>query len=864
MDELSRQAEEHYLERVIRTIDERLTAYRDRLPAARATFGSISNRDFSAKVGAAITVARTRDQLGTLQELRSKPYFGRVDFRENGADELIKAYVGMAHLEDAGGSDYLVYDWRTPIGGLYYEGRLGAAAYRAPGGVIEGQILRRREYVIANGQLRSIYDSDPHAAGAATSDVAGSVDDLLQSLLDRSADGRMRQIVQSIQVEQNAVIRNEGELLAVQGPAGSGKTIVALHRAAYLLYQLRQKRGVAGTAGVSAQRMMVLSPSEIYSEYVSRVLPDLQEDQIQRVRLEQVCLERLRRLLRWGRKDEELTLYRIERKQEHHELLLRANAGIRLQTSAFKSSVAMLAHIQGFAEKLEREVEEGLRDVTVTDHEQPHVIVARQQLVAQLSRNSDRTGLFDRIEEVVRFTRSKVENYSSSKSVSSRTAEEAITQQQQLCKWIKKYQKRDIVRLYREMWQAIVQDSDTLPISLGAIATFTIEALDRRYIPFEDIVPILTLAGLLVRVPSLGEIDHAIIDEAQDYSILDYAYLKRCLPASCAYTIVGDVNQACTPAFGISSYEDLRHVFRSRLACLELSRSYRSTSEITEFARKILGDEVQVESVRRSGRNPRVTIIPEGHPVAELMAESISTLRASGRKLIAVICKTALQSRELHEELSRHMAVALLTGNSTGLTKGVFVLPVYLAKGLEFDAVIVADVSGKRYGSDRERRLLYTACTRALHDLHLICAGKLSPLISDLELLDVELVDVPASDAAAESVAPPAEAFEIEVTGAGKFRADGEADTEITSGAPANGAPVPGNSEGLGWPATETELPPIPDLSVPAVASPPVLTLPTANGGSVEIRFSHRVSKTEFDRIRRMFELSEPAFVDEE
>ena len=294
MSGLSRQAEEDYLGRVATAIDSHLRAASAQLPEVWKEAGRIPDRDYSAQVHAHWRLGSTETRLHTLRELRSSPYFGRIDYVEDGDADRQTIYLGPVHLDDPRDGDYLVYDWRAPVGTLYYQGELGPSSYFAPAGQIQVRIERKRTYEIKRCKLIRISET---ARGEDNRNEAplAPLDDMLQELLDRNTSGSMRQIVQTIQAEQDTVIRSEAEVLVVQGPAGSGKTVVALHRAAYLLYQLREKRGLQAAHGITAQRMLVLSPNQVFSDYISRVLPDLKEGQIRQVILERLVRERLAR-----------------------------------------------------------------------------------------------------------------------------------------------------------------------------------------------------------------------------------------------------------------------------------------------------------------------------------------------------------------------------------------------------------------------------------------------------------------------------------------------------------------------------------------------------------------------------------------
>ncbi len=298
------------------------------------------------------------------------------------------------------------------------------------------------------------------------------------------------------------------------------------------------------------------------------------------------------------------------------------------------------------------------------------------------------------------------------------------------------YMNRALLDLYATLLQNALLPSDeslsdeTAGLSAEAGA-YTASFAQERKVAYEDIVPLLLLSGHYRGFPQWSDVDHAVIDEAQDYSLPHYEYIKNCLPDSCSFTIVGDTNQAISPALNLHDYEGLEDVFTKRITRLELKRSYRSSVEITDFARQILKGSPAIDNVRRTGSKPKVLAAPDGKLPATL-ATLLTDIADKRVNSIAVICKTRRDSAELYRQLRPLMPkdtpLTLLSG-SAALTQGVLVMPVQLAKGLEFDAVVLHDASQARYEREAERKLLYTACTRALHDLYICYCGVPSPLL---------------------------------------------------------------------------------------------------------------------------------------
>lgn len=309
--------------------------------------------------------------------------------------------------------------------------------------------------------------------------------------------------------------------------------------------------------------------------------------------------------------------------------------------------------------------------------------------------------------------------------------------------WVREVEGRNLIALYRSLWEsdeilAQAREEADWPATARSIAADTLGVLGGHCIPYEDVMPLLLLEGMYRGFSTIQNIDHAIIDEAQDYSFVDFEYIKNCLPKQCSMTIVGDVNQAIGVGVGMPVHEGLERVFRSRVTRLELTKSYRSTFEIMEFARRILGDEAQIESIRRTGDKPKLLAAPENVEIADTIADAVRALLAADRKSIAVLCRTKAEAQCIYDSLASRVQITLLTSDSKSSLQGAFVMPVYLAKGLEFDAVIAADAGRAAYGRNADRNLLYTACTRALHDLYVYYSHEPSPL---LPLRQVELYE---------------------------------------------------------------------------------------------------------------------------
>jgi len=649
-------------------------------------------------------------RLRHMKMLAGSPYFGRIDFVERGVATVrdsVPSERGIAGVERGTGSalpvyiglhglvganqEFLIHDWRAPVSGMFYDCEVGPASYVCPEGTISGDLTLKRQYKIENGAMVYMLDSSLTIN-----------DEILRDALARNTTEKMRQIVNSIQKEQNAVIRDEGrKVLVVQGPAGSGKTSIAMHRAAYLLYRHR--------GHISANNLLVFSPSEVFADYISNVLPELGEENIREATFEDYARSML------GKK------VTFEPKAAQMEYLL-SRAGdaeyvVRASSIEFKSSRAFLDIIRNY----ERHLRHSLRfeDITLNNVRLLPATTVKElywEHCADLPIAAGITRLKDRVLSRCTYSSDFVE----------RKIEALVD---------KVLPDRDPIRLYKKLFsdfhlvKRLAEDGDELPGNLHVICKHTGRSVTAKRVPYEDVAPIILLRRLIEGEPRYANIRHLIIDEAQDYTPVHYEIIRRLFGES-SMTILGDLSQRINPYSGLDSYDVLGDILgKDARAVAELTKSYRSSWEICEFARGILPTATVADNVRRSGRMPQV-IQAEHDQVPTLISDEITRLQSEGMVSIAVVCKTAHEASGVYSKLLPNHDIRLVEADSITFHHGLTVLPIYLAKGLEFDAVIIHDASASTYSAETDRKLLYTACTRALHSLTLYCAGELSPLVA--------------------------------------------------------------------------------------------------------------------------------------
>lgn len=681
-----------------------------------------------------------------LAKMHDNPYFARIDFAEDGCKPE-QIYIGRASLVGDDGETFWVYDWRAPVSSLFYDHEPGLVSYDTPEGEIDGELTLKRQFVIRAGKLKHVFDTD---------ETVG--DDILQAVLSEKSDTSMKSIVATIQKEQNRIIRDEKHrLLVVQGAAGSGKTSAALQRVAYLLYRFRQS--------LTPDQIVLFSPNPVFKGYISRVLPDLGEANMRQMTFRELIEARLGRRFQVedlfsqtealnssegtaeGAARERAVRYKGS---EHFFLTVERyfdrleNEGIRFRPLRFRGDTIASADematqyysikaSEGFAYRaasLRKWLLAKLAAWADSQLDQPWVEEA-----AELADDEEIQRAYVQIRRGGGFHEDAFDDEDRMTDALMKRAVEAAVEP--LRKAVKSYRFLDAVGTYRELFRSRSLFTDCspdgkLPEGWEWMAARAEETLARKIIDHEDATPLLYLMEGLEGFRKVeGDIRHLFVDEAQDYSPFQAAYLRRRFPQA-RLTVLGDFNQAIyagsQDSGGFGGWTRL--MAKEDTAVWRLTTSYRSTRQIVEFSRKILLPEeaAEIRPFQRDGEEPRLMRCRDGAQLADTVAADIRSLLEQGHGTIGVIAKSAKECGNaaalLKERLPDEVPVTYVTGGSAELPRGVSVLPSYLAKGIEFDAVVVWDASAARYGQERDRKLLYTVCTRALHVLHVYHLGE--------------------------------------------------------------------------------------------------------------------------------------------
>lgn len=603
-----------------------------------------------------------------LSKLLRSPYFGRFDFdrQDDPANQACAYYIGVHHFHDEDSGNTLIYDWRAPVASLFYDYEIGPAHYESPGGTISGQLTRKRQFRIQDGELAFLLESGVHI-----------VDDLLQEELGRSSDDEgMRNIVATIQRDQNAIIRNEeAHTLIIQGVAGSGKTSIALHRIAFLLYRFKDT--------LSSDDILIISPNRVFADYIGNVLPELGEEEVSEIGMDTLAAELL---------DHQ---YRFQTFFEQTARLLEKDDDELKTRIVAKASPDFLRQIDRYI-----------------DHLESISFVAAEW---RTGRKIVPDWFFD---ETWRKHRGQ--------PTTERIARVVSATEQQIGHHYNHDLQPEERRALREAIRAMVQQKTLREAYIGLFDWLEKPEwfkLAGGKLEYADVFPLIYLKLRLEGIdnPRKG-VKHLLIDEMQDYTPVQYAFLARLFP--CRKTVLGDVSQSVNP-YSTSTAEQIEKSLQSG-TCVKLNKSYRSTWEIMQFALTICPNP-ELEAMKRHGPPPRIVSCPTAGKTLTRIAEEIEDFLASEHTSLALIAKTQKQANRLHESLTTlGIAAALFDSDSAGFQAGVIVCTAHLAKGLEFDRVLVADASERNYCREIDRKLLYVACTRAMHRLTLIATGPIS------------------------------------------------------------------------------------------------------------------------------------------
>ncbi|WP_026694539.1 RNA polymerase recycling motor HelD [Peribacillus kribbensis] len=673
------------------------------------------------------------ETLKKLARLENTPYFGRIDFKEEIEPQTDEIYIGIASLLDEAEENFLIYDWRAPISSMYYDYPPGPASYETMDGRIEGELELKRQFIIRHGKLKGLFD---------TGLTIG--DRLLQEMLGSQANTKMKSIVATIQKEQNQIIRNEkSKILVVQGVAGSGKTSAALQRVAYLLYSHRET--------LDSKNMILFSPNPLFNSYISTVLPELGEENMRQTTYKEFMESLVGRefdvedpfmqmeMSLSGQSPERMSTIPYKTSLEFKHLITKytdhlAQEGLIFRSISFRGKTLIPANrIHSFFYTLENHIsipnrirltaEWILKEIALLEKEE-----REEEWVLEEIQLLDKEDYQEVHQELQKRNRRLNETFGGSDQ------EEALLRKKLVSRYfkpirnrVKKFRFIDLPAVYSKLFKEQHSFlSGELPEEWKAVCEYSLKSMADRTLLWEDVTPYLYFRDQLIGRKSFSEIRHIFIDEFQDYTSFQFDYLKELFKMS-SMTLLGDFNQAIYPHSSKSSTL-LEEKTEESVERITLNRSYRSTRQIVEFTRELIDGRESIIPFNREGSRPEI-ISCSKDDLSDRLEKGIEESQAQGYETIAVICKTAGECDDVYQALKDSVDIQIMDQGTTSYSKGIVVLPAYLAKGIEFDSVIIHDASEESYHSDSELKLFYTACTRAMHRLMLFSPGEVSPFI---------------------------------------------------------------------------------------------------------------------------------------
>lgn len=688
-------------------------------------------------------------QLTILKRLEQSPYFGRIDFLEESERSPDQIYLGIHSFFDESTEQFLVYDWRAPISSLYYDYSLGSVVYKAQNEMITGEITLKRQFIIRNGQMESMFDT-----GVTIGDA------LLQEVLGKNANTQMKSIVATIQKEQNQIIRNEtSRLLIVQGAAGSGKTSAALQRVAYLLYRYRDT--------LHADQIILFSPNPMFNSYISTVLPELGEENMKQTTFQDYVEEHIEKTFHVEDPFTQME-YVLAGKEDSKYL-------VRMQGIQYKASSSFLKIVDNYVTYLRQggmlfkdvkfrgnlliskeEIKGKFYSFPLSMRIPNRIKLISEWLLKELKKREllERKKLW--VEEEIQLLDKEAyakihKKLQQEKQYDANTFDDFEREQQMLAamivkkhfkplrKRVKGLQFMNVPAVYVQLFANPLfaerfTSKNELPLYWKEICQETVERIQHFQMAYEDATPYLYIKDQLEDLQRNTSARHIFIDEAQDYSVFQFTFLKRLFPHS-NMTVLGDFNQTIHAHATENGFSQLYALYgEEKSKRIELTRSYRSTKQIIEFTRQLISEGNCIEPFEREGRKPVITAIETDEELHQRIINRIKYLKKNNHKTIAIICKTVEESKAAYDILQQHVQLHLIEKETASFGSGVLIVPSYLAKGVEFDAVIIYNASNQQYRKESERKLFYTACTRAMHELYIYYKNELSPFLSTVEV----------------------------------------------------------------------------------------------------------------------------------
>lgn len=600
---------------------------------------------------------RERDKIA---KLKDSPYFARVDFQPDGDQVAAKHYIGRFSFSHE--NELLICDWRSPIASTFYDYEVGTAEYHAPMGIIAGKVTRKRQFKIKEGKLIYALESSVNIQ-----------DDILQQELSHTSDEKMKSIISTIQKEQNQIIRNEKTgTMIIQGVAGSGKTSIALHRIAFLLYRFKDK--------LSAKNVTILSPNKVFGDYISNVLPELGEEPICELSFWDIAKAQLDGII--GFEPDKNALETVDEKWS--------------ERVKFKSTLHFLELINKYLSDMPNFIFEP------ADYTCGHLSVSADWIRSRFL--SYKYPIKQRLKMLADdiYDRFRTDNFMEDDIPKARTILKNLNAMLKV---------KDTLSLYKDFCAKMrISDMFVLPA--------------KKTLEWADVFPFLYFHAAFEGLKESKTIRHLVVDEMQDYTPIQYAALN--LLFQCEKTILGDFGQSINPNH-LNTLSDMRQIYGGA-EFVELTKSYRSTYEIINLAKRIQTVDI-LDPIERHGEDPLLLRCEDKQDEITQIRKMIGKFEKSDYASLGIITKTNSDAKMLYDMLSQYHNVYLLSPESNRFMNGISVSSVQMSKGLEFDEVIIPDTDYETYCTNYDRSLLYIACTRAMHKLALLYTGEQTSLI---------------------------------------------------------------------------------------------------------------------------------------
>ena len=686
-------------------------------------------------------------KLQDLKKIKGKPYFARIDFTAKG-EKLEKLYIGKLSILDSESQKPIIIDWRAPISNLYYDGRIGESSYESPGGKVDGDISLKRQYFIEDGELLKYSDIDLKAN-----------DELLQVALEEKADDRLKNIVATIQGEQNDIIRADmNKALIVQGVAGSGKTTIALHRIAYLIYNYEKE--------FNPEDFMIIAPNKFFLNYISNVLPDLGVENVKQYTFEDLAYEIIGKKLKISDSNEKLvTIVNQEFDDINH-----GDINTIIKESKLKSSIDFKNVVDGFLKELEENY------LPKKDFVLENVRIMRYENIQKLFIETYKDLDFEkRINEVKKHIFSKIKNNKQiieKTIVAKRTADiknmlkdETLSEEEQRKERIKIFEetenvlkkldkddikivdfyfneinKKDAIEHYKDFIENYIFEKIDDEIVASYLVRNTMRNLNNNEVTFEDLAPIIYIHYKIYGTKVKSKLRHVIVDEAQDYGEFQFSTLKTILRSN-SMTILGDIAQGVHSYRGIENWKKFIDVEfpEGDVVYTTLEKTYRTTKDIMYKANEVIDKLPEFEKQFIVKGEPVIDRKDSIHikqfsnedEIIDACLEKIEEYLSKGFKSIAIIGKDIKECKMIKKKIEKYNKnIKLIQSKDSEYHAGISIVPSYLAKGLEFDSVILFNVNDEKYkNTTLDIKLLYVAITRAMSKLDIFYIGKMAEVL---------------------------------------------------------------------------------------------------------------------------------------